>query len=221
MVKQDSINQRLVFSLIDNFGWPSNEEISENASKGIFYVIQHASLDNQLKYKDLVIKAYNNKQIAVYDYAIFVDRINVRQGINQKYGTQSSIDPLGNHYLLPVENMDSVEIYRRQVWLDSLSSHVINSKITYHQFPPKNNADDAILICSFEDSTQKRKGLENVEVLLDGKVIGKSDKNGFSFINIKRPVVPTTIYFRRQGSTETQSKKIEEDKDFYEIYERI
>lgn len=32
MVKQDSINQRLVFSLLDNFGWPSNEEISENAS---------------------------------------------------------------------------------------------------------------------------------------------------------------------------------------------
>src|SRR5699024_4611596 len=77
---QDSINRDIVFEIIDNYGWINKSTSSETASKAIFYVIQHSDLQTQIKYKELVQKAFSDSEISNTEYILFEDRLNVRQG---------------------------------------------------------------------------------------------------------------------------------------------
>lgn len=112
---QDSLNQVKVFSIIEKHGWIGKNNTSEHASKAIFYVIQHANLEAQLKYKNMVKIAFENKEISNIEYAMFEDRINVRLGKFQIFGTQNAIDNIGNTYLYPVENIDTVNYKRLKI----------------------------------------------------------------------------------------------------------
>ena len=216
---QDSINRHTVFEIIDKYGWISKSVSSENASNAIFYVIQHSELDTQLKYKKLVQKAFEDKEISDFEYVIFEDRLNTRQGKYQLYGTQSAVDNIGNSYLYPLSNIDSTDIRRSKVGLPNLSEQIERSKIKY-PFPAETvTPSEIVLIGHFWK--EPNIGIDNISVWDGDKHIGKTDSNGFFYIKysfFNREVMKLTFKDREEIVGETSLNK---GKDFYEIYSSL
>jgi len=123
----DSINVLTVDNYILKYGFPLNEPLSRNAYFGIYYAIQHADLNRQQMYLDKFKILADLGTIEMKKYAMMYDRILVRTIGKQKYGEQMQADP-SNNYLEYVSfvNIDSVQIYRKQLGLDSLD---LNKKV--------------------------------------------------------------------------------------------
>lgn len=214
--KQDSIDQKTVFYILDKYGWLSEKEISSKASSGIFYVIQHAGLDTQIKYQDLVIQAFRKKQIGDYEYAIFIDRIKMFEGKNQLYGTQLGMDNIGNLFLYPVEDITKLDSIRTLAGLQPFEKYADENKVRYYNFPPKKNSGDVLLIGHTWDADNK--GVKDIAVIADSKIVGKSDENGFFYIYVAKPKDKGLTILLKQGATGKQySYTLQGDKDFYEI----
>ena len=92
---------QIIDSIYQKYGWLSKSEVGENASMAQFLVIQHANLESQVKRKDRVKNAVQNCLIEPWAYALLLDRISVRKGEKQLYGTQMTPDSLT---YLPVED---------------------------------------------------------------------------------------------------------------------
>ncbi|MEX8546806.1 MAG: DUF6624 domain-containing protein [Mucilaginibacter sp.] len=214
--KQDSIDQKTVFDIIDKYGWLPKKEISSKANNGIFYTIQHAGLNAQTKYEDIVTKAFRQKQIGNYEYAIFIDRIKMFEGKNQIYGTQLGMDNIGNLFLYPVEDMTKLDSKRKSAGLDPLEKSIKENNVKYYSFPPKKDSNDILLIGHTWDANNK--GVKNISVIVDSRIVGKSDENGFFYIYVTRPKEKSIIIFLKQENTGKQyTYTLTGDKDFYEI----
>jgi hypothetical protein len=123
----DSINVLTVDNYITKYGFPINEPLSKNAYYGIYYAIQHADLNRQQRYIDKFKILADNGKIEMKKYAMMYDRILVRTIGKQKYGEQMQPDESNNFLVfVPFLNIDSVQIYRKQLGLDSLD---LNKKI--------------------------------------------------------------------------------------------
>lgn len=117
----DSVNRVKVFSILNEFGWPSRDIIGEENSKTIWLVIQHSSLEIQEKYLAVVKKAVNDKNLPAKYLAYLEDRIATDNGAQQLYGTQFiTFFKDGRRILLPIKNVDSVDSRRIAVGLPTL-----------------------------------------------------------------------------------------------------
>jgi len=87
--------QALIFPLIERCGWPAPQGLSTKAADAPWLILQHANLVAQLKYQGLVEKAVREGHVAPQKYALLVDRIRVRQGRPQLYGSQLVTDASG------------------------------------------------------------------------------------------------------------------------------
>lgn len=129
----DSTNQKIVSSILDNYGWPTN--ISRKANKAIWIVIDHADLDYQLKYIDMVQEQANLGIVSKSDYAVLYDKLLKNLGKPQKYGTQiyTSIVLVGETmtdctYLWPVENGEQLDSLRNSVDLPPIKDYIQSVK---------------------------------------------------------------------------------------------
>ena len=86
MAHADSLNQAKVYGILDEVGWPSG--LTEKANQAIFLVIDHSELESQCKYLDLVKAKAEEGVLDGSDYAALHDRVLMKQGKPQIYGTQ-------------------------------------------------------------------------------------------------------------------------------------
>jgi len=216
---QDSINQNIVFGFIDQYGWIGKASSSETASKAIFYTIQHADLQPQLKYRKFVRRAFAEGEISKSEYAIFEDRVNVRQGRYQLYGTQSAVDLMGNSYLYPIDNIDSVNARRTKAGLWDLSQQIAQSNIR-HVLPTGDGPQhDIVLIAHVWDTSNA--GVEHVSVWHGDRCIGETDPNGFLFVKyvfFQNESIDMTF---RDGEKVVGQIPLNKGRDFYEMYIQI
>lgn len=84
----DERNQKQLSHLLALCGWPGRLD-SGRAASSAFLVIQHAELDYQLKYFDLLKAAHKRGELSGRNFAMLVDRVRLRQGKGQLYGTQA------------------------------------------------------------------------------------------------------------------------------------
>ncbi len=215
LVRQDSINQQTVAQVLDRYGWPTEELISEKASKAIFYVIQHAPLAFQLKYAGLVDSAFHRKAIIPLEYAFFVDRLRTRQGMAQLYGTQHEMDNLGNRYLYPVQNWYEVNNLREQYGIPPLD---LAATPEYHQYPKVFQSDTVVLIGHIYKGANTP--VPNAAVVMDSVVLGQSDKNGFFILCVpKKKDESLSVTIRPDaGKPEGIRQTIRGSKEFYHLY---
>lgn len=123
--EQDSINLIEFDNLIKQFGWLGPKDIGYKNNQYLFLIIQHADLVTQKKYMPVVKKARKKGKILPKDIAYLQDRINMREGKPQKYGSQVYPDDHTKKFILfPLESIDSVDYYRASVGLESLSSYL-------------------------------------------------------------------------------------------------
>ncbi len=114
----DSTNQAIVAQLLEN-GWAPG--LTKESNNAIWLVIDHAPLDYQLRYLPLVEQQVATGTISKSDYATLYDRIRMRQGSPQRYGTQTvqhrSSEANAPIYVYPVENPRKLNRLRRKMGL--------------------------------------------------------------------------------------------------------
>ena len=111
----DSLNQVEIRQILKEHGFPKKTEVGTSACEAAWIIIQHAPLDVQKEYLPMLERAATEGNIQAALVAALHDRIDVREGRPQKYGTQRN----GNR-LCPLLNEKMVNQWRKEVGLPPL-----------------------------------------------------------------------------------------------------
>ena len=112
----DSLNLVRVDEILSQHGFPRKEQVGEFGNQAAWLVFQHADLDHQKRFLPQLEAAVSRGDIAPLYLALLRDRIDVREGRPQRYGTQ--IDGTGN--LAPLLDASRVNQWRREVGLPAI-----------------------------------------------------------------------------------------------------
>lgn len=122
IMEADRKNLLIVTAILDQYGWIDSSNIGTKASEALFYVIQHADLEYQEKYYPMFQESVDQGASSMVHYAMMTDRILMRKGKKQRFGTQGSSGNLrqGSAEMLiwPIENPAIVNELRKEVGLE-------------------------------------------------------------------------------------------------------
>lgn len=131
--KIDSLNHIKVTTILDKYGWLGTDVVGQKGNSALFLVIQHSDLKTQEKYLPMMKDAVKNGKANGQNLALLEDRILIRNGKKQIYGSQIGTHPETNEsYVLPLENPDEVDNRRASVGLSSLEDYVQNWEMKWN-----------------------------------------------------------------------------------------
>lgn len=141
MEKQERLDKRNIkrlVQIIDKYGWPGRSLVGSEASLTAFLIIQHADLEDQKKYfpmlKEAVRRGETNKDYA----ALLEDRILMREGKKQIYGSQLHSNQVTRQLeLWPIEDEENVDARRASVGLEPLAEYVKRFGLEYKPLKKK------------------------------------------------------------------------------------
>ena len=133
MNETDSLNVITVSKILDKHGWLGKDIVGTQGSKALFLVIQHASdLRIQLKYLPMMKRAAKDGKLNPANLALLEDRVELRQGKLQIYGSQIGRDQTtGEFYVEPMIDPDNVNKRRAEVGLGSIEEYASIWKIKW------------------------------------------------------------------------------------------
>ena len=132
IVKKDSLNLIIVTSILDKYGWLGPSVVGSKGNSALFLVIQHSPLEVQTKYLPMMRDAVKKGNARASSLALLEDRVALRQGRKQIYGSQISTDPIsGKDYVQPLEDPDGVDARRAEVGLQPLAEYLKNWNLTW------------------------------------------------------------------------------------------
>ena len=130
--EKDSVNQIKVSNILDKHGWLGPDVVGRQGSSALFLVVQHADLPVQEKYLPMMRDAVKNNKAQGSSLALLEDRVALRQGKRQIYGSQvGRDDESGKYYVLPLEDPDNVDQRRASVGLPPFADYVSNWQIQW------------------------------------------------------------------------------------------
>ena len=112
-MQTDSLNMTIVSDVLSTRGFPARKQVGELASQAVWLVFQHASLERQQLFLPQMEQAVEKGDVAPQFLALLKDRIDVREGRPQRYGTQT--DAEGR--LCPLLDASKVNQWRAEVGL--------------------------------------------------------------------------------------------------------
>ncbi|MCS3531598.1 DUF6624 domain-containing protein [Chryseobacterium sp. JUb7] len=125
--QKDSINLLKVKKILDEKGWVGKDKVGAQANSALFLVIQHSDLETQKKYLPMMKEAVTKGNASSSSLALLIDRIEIREGRKQIYGSQIGINPNTNtQYILPLIDPDNVDKRRTEVGLGSIADYIKN-----------------------------------------------------------------------------------------------
>lgn len=124
MAESDAANLAKVAAILEQHGWLGPKQVGPKASSALFLVIQHADLAAQQRYLPLMREAVKAGRAAGSSLALLEDRVALREGRPQIYGSQIGIHEDGTHYVLPLQDPAGVDIRRAAVGLPPLADYV-------------------------------------------------------------------------------------------------
>lgn len=128
---QDSINLVKVKQILDSLGWPDVDSIGTRGSTALFLVIQHADLATQEQYLPMMRQAVKDRNARGSQLALLEDRVAMRKGKKQIYGSQVLKYGDGEWFLAAMIDPDHVDERRRTVGLPRLASYLKNWDIVW------------------------------------------------------------------------------------------
>ncbi len=132
--KLDAINLEIIKDIIKNYGWLGEKTVGFKANMALFLVIQHADLETQLQYLPIMEQAAREGNLRLKEYATYIDRIEIRQGRKQIYGTQVKYnEEIGCHQVLPILNPEEVDERRKEVGLNTMQEQLAFYGIDWEQ----------------------------------------------------------------------------------------
>lgn len=115
-LRVDSLNLVAVTEILNRHGFPSKKEVGEMAVQAVWIVFQHSDLDHQKQFLPAMERAVSEGKIEASFLATLKDRIDVREGRPQRYGTQYGPD--GN--ICKLLDPNRVNEWRKEVGLPPL-----------------------------------------------------------------------------------------------------
>jgi len=139
MKQIDADNQARLKAIVQEHGWPTARLVGKDAVHDAFLLVQHAS-DTAFQKEMLprIEKSYRSGDLDGQSYALLVDRVRVRDGQKQIYGTQAKpIEQWKDKEpsLLPIEDEPNVEQRRAEVGLPPLATYLKMLKQVYFPEP--------------------------------------------------------------------------------------
>jgi len=123
-------NDLRLLKIIDTYGWPTKELVGDIASSEVFFIVQHSSnLELQKKSLSLLKQIANNDKNDLIPIAYLEDRILVKSGEKQLYGTQYNKDRL-----FPIQDPENLNRRRAQIGLDPVQ--IIQKKYEHQNLIP-------------------------------------------------------------------------------------
>jgi hypothetical protein len=123
MHETDAMHSKRMSQIIDKYRWPTISKFGSQAAQYSFLIIQHADLATQKKYFPLLEKAARQGEASLANVAMMKDRILVREGKAQLYGTQLS--GMNNLLMLyPIEDEANVDKRRKEMGLEPLDEYL-------------------------------------------------------------------------------------------------
>jgi hypothetical protein len=123
--KADSINEIKVTKILDEHGWLGADVIGGKGNQTLFLVIQHADIETQIKYLPMMREAVKEGKAQSSSLALLEDRVALRQGDRQIYGSQiGRNNETGESYVLPLTDPENVNQRRAEVGLGPIEDYV-------------------------------------------------------------------------------------------------
>jgi hypothetical protein len=130
--EKDSINLIKIKAILDTRGWLGADIIGEQGNSTLFLVIQHSDIATQEKYLPMMRAAVKNGKAQGSSLALLEDRVALRQGKKQIYGSQIGKDPQTQlYYVSPLDDPDNVDKRRTEVGLQPLAEYVSHWQIKW------------------------------------------------------------------------------------------
>ena len=125
MERTDSANTLWLKGYVAQWGWPTTVQVGKEAVESAFLIVQHAVHDTAFMHAMLpaIQQAYRRGDLKGGQVAVLVDRLEVKAGRPQIYGTQLSLKD-GKWVLDPLADSAGVDERRRQMGLPTLAVYL-------------------------------------------------------------------------------------------------
>lgn len=125
MRQTDAQNLMKVEAIIKQHGWLSPQKVGIYTAQGLFLVIQHADLSTQKRFLPMIREAEKKGDILSSNLAILEDRINMRSGKKQIYGSQGITDAkTGKKFIYPIIDVDNLDHRRKSMGMPPMKDYV-------------------------------------------------------------------------------------------------
>lgn len=133
MAEKDSANLIKVKKILHENGWPGRDVIGYRGNLTLFLVIQHSDIKTQEKYLPMVRDAVGKGKADANWLALLEDRVAIRQGRKQIFGSQLKKYDAGSLYQIrPLEDPENVDKRRAVVGLEPLQEYVAQWDIIWN-----------------------------------------------------------------------------------------
>jgi hypothetical protein len=112
--------------------FPKSSLIGREGLQTLFLVIQHSTIEVQEKYLPVIEKLTHENEIRTDDFVLLKDRVLVREGKPQLYGSQVKTDSTGLSYPFPIVDEPHVNVRRKELGLTPLEDYLQHFNIVYH-----------------------------------------------------------------------------------------
>lgn len=119
----DRDNTAFMKRALEKHGWPGKSLVGEDASRAAWLLVQHApDVEFQARCVDLLKDALKKNDANAQDLAYLTDRVLIRQGKKQIYGTQFRGDGRESKPF-PIEDEANVDKRRAEIGLQPLAEY--------------------------------------------------------------------------------------------------
>ena len=125
MVRTDSANARWLADYVARRGWPTTAQVGKEAVNAAFLIVQHAVHDTAFMRAMLphIEESRRRGDLDGGAVAMLTDRLEVKAGRPQVYGTQLSLQG-GRWVLDPIADSAGVDERRRQMGMPPLAEYL-------------------------------------------------------------------------------------------------
>ena len=129
---QDSTNLIMVKKIIDTYGWLGSDQVGDQGALTIFLVIQHADSLTQVTYLPVMREAVKKGKAQPQNLALLEDRVLMKQGKKQIYGSQLiTNEKTGKYEFYPIEDEPNVNKRRFAIGLEPLEAYAKRFGLDY------------------------------------------------------------------------------------------
>lgn len=122
---RDSRNQNAdnLCLILKEYGWPTRKLVGDDGANAAFFLVRNSSnAGMQAALLPVIIAATSQGEIALRDFAFYIDRVRLNAGLKQLFGTQATIRD-GFLVMFPIENEALVDARRKQYQLPPLADY--------------------------------------------------------------------------------------------------
>lgn len=127
----DTANQLRLDEIVKQHGWPEKKDVGAKAAYAAFIVVQHAPSEYMKRYAPMVYEAMERDDLPKPEFARFDDRLRMRYGQPQRYGTQVNTDEKGISTFWQIEDEANVDKRRAEFGYEPLAEHAKRYKVSY------------------------------------------------------------------------------------------